>query len=87
MQASECAAHCVAVTHGFGDGSGAVCGVKCVVAGAISTHVKHHPQTDRGRGKSSEGPAAGFNLRVKSEAEDVKKQKQKKNPLKFRSYQ
>lgn len=70
----------------FGDGSGVVCGVKCVVAGAISTHIKHHPQTDRRRGKSSEVPAAGFNLRVKSEAEDVKKQKQKK-PLKLRSYQ
>lgn len=60
-------------------GSGlVVCGVKCVFAGAISTHIKHHPQTDRGRGKSSEVPTAGFNLRVKSEAEDVKKTKTKK---------
>lgn len=71
----------------LGTGLGLSGGVKCVVAGAISSHIKHHPQTDRGRGKSSEVPAAGFNLRVKSEAEDVRKQKQKKNPLKLRSYQ
>lgn len=69
----------VAVTHVFGDGSGVACGIKCEVTHAMSTHIRLHPQIDRGRRNSSEIPTAGFNLREWSRRR--KKKKKKTNPF------